>query len=102
MSMKPGATVKPAASIVRRAPPPSPRPLAPLRPPPPATTVPFLIRSVHAILLRGLDDLHRLHLVADLDLVHVLHAGHDLAEDRVLAVQKGSGLEADVERAPRD
>src|SRR3990167_8489606 len=113
MSMKPGATVKPAASIVRRASPTSRRSIATIRSPStatsaaqpgaplPSTTVPFLIRSVHAILLRGLDDLHRLHLVSDLDLVHVLHAQHPPAEDRVLAIQRGLGAEGDVELAPR-
>src|SRR5205809_3077559 len=47
-----------------------------------------------------LDDLVRvLHRLAALDLVDVLHAGRDLAPDRVLAVEEGSIVEADEELA---
>src|SRR6185369_4085221 len=49
----------------------------------------------------GVHDLHRLHLVADPDLVDHVHAGGDDAEDRVLAVEEVGGGEHDVELAPR-
>src|SRR5512137_3193124 len=114
MSMKPGATIRPLASITRAASPARPGPTAAMRSPStatsaaragaplPSTTVPFRIRSDQAMgLLGGLDDLHRLHLVADLDLVHHLHAGGDPAEDRVLAVQEVRGGQRDVELAAR-
>src|SRR5215469_5793650 len=112
MSMKPGATMRPRASIVRAASPARLGPIAAIRSPStatsasaagaplPSTTVPFLIRSDQAIpLLRGLDDLHRLHLVALLDLVDHVHARHDLAEHGVLAVEEIRGRERDVELA---
>src|SRR6266540_2652096 len=97
--MKPGATMRPRASMVREATPSRPGATATMRSPStatsaatagaplPLTTVPFLISSDQAIrlllgqahgelarALRGrLDDLHRLHLVALLDLVHHVH-----------------------------
>src|SRR5262249_38154840 len=49
----------------------------------------------------GFDDLHRLHLVALLDLVHDVHPGDDFPEDRVLPVQKMGRRQRDVELAPR-
>src|SRR5262252_84463 len=113
MSMKPGATIRPRASIVRAASPARCGPTAAMRSPSTATsavtagaplpsmTAPFLISSDQAIgLLGGLDDLHRLHLVAALDLVHDVHARGHLAEDGVLAVQEVGGRERDVELAP--
>src|SRR3990170_1190042 len=54
-----------------------------------------------AMLLRRLDDLDGLHLVADADLVHDLHARGDLAEDRVLAVEEVGRGQRDVELAAR-
>src|SRR4030095_6440919 len=82
-------------------PPPSP-PAARAGAPLPSTTVPFRIRSDQAMALLGnLHDLHRLHLVADLDLVDDLHAGRDLPEDGVLAVEEVRGRQRDVELAAR-
>src|SRR6058998_2625992 len=92
--MKPGATMSPFASITRVA----ATPGAPL----PSTTVPPLRRSDQAIPLLGdLDDLHRLHLVALLDVVHDVHARGDLAEDGVLAVEEMGRGQRDVELAAR-
>ena len=113
MSMKPGATISPAASMVRAASPRRPGPTATMRSPSTATSaatagapravddpaVPDEERPGHYC--GGLDDLHRLHLVADLDAVHHLHPGGDDAEHRVVAVEEGRGLEADVELAAR-
>src|SRR5260221_12891423 len=118
MSMKPGDTMRPRASTVRAA---SPERLGPTETmrsfsmatsaatagaPLPSTTVPFLIRSdqlmsvgPRASLLGGLDDLHRLHLVALLDLVHHVHPRGDRAEDGVLAVQEIGRGQGDVELA---
>src|SRR4029434_10351817 len=83
-------------------------PAATLGAPLPSTTVPPLMRSDQAMNLRGrLDDLHRLHLVARLDLValvalgHDFHARGDLAEHGVLAVEEVGRREGDVELAPR-
>src|ERR1700675_2871191 len=112
MSMKPGATIRPLASMVR-----SPWParlgaIAAMRSPPsatsaatpgaplPSTTVPCLIRSDHAMdLLRCVHDRDGLHLVALLDVVHDVHAGDDLAEHGVLAVEEVRRGEHDVELA---
>src|SRR6185436_16871719 len=104
MSMKPGATIRPRASITRAASPARPGPTAAIRSPStatsaaragaplPSTTVPFRIRSDQAMALLGdLVDLHRLHLVADLDLVDDLHSGGHPPEDGVLAVQEVGG-----------
>src|SRR5215813_6505099 len=112
--MNPGVTIRPVASITREASPRSPRPTAAMRSPSTATsaatpgaplpsiTVPPLMRSDQAIgLLGDLDDLHGLHLVALLDVVHDVHARDDLAEDSVLAVEEVRGSEGDVELAPR-
>src|SRR5262249_18005139 len=49
----------------------------------------------------GLDDGHRLHPVALLDAVDVLHAAHHLAEDGVVAVEVWRRAVGDVELAPR-
>src|SRR5712692_11697471 len=54
-----------------------------------------------AMLLGRLHDLDRLHLVADADLVHDLHARGDLAEHGVLAVEEVSRRQRDVELAAR-
>src|SRR5215470_6393497 len=109
MSMKPGATACPAASITRAASPASPGPTATIRSPSTATsarragaplpsiTEPFLTRSDQATLLFG--DRDRGHLVALLDAVDELHAGHDLAEHGVLAVEVRGRAVADVELA---
>src|SRR5215813_5601869 len=112
--MNPGVTIRPVASITRLASPESPRPMAVIRSPSTATsaatpgaplpsiTVPPLMRSDQAIgLLGDVDDLHGLHLVALLDVVHNVHARDDLAEDGVLAVEEVRGGEGDVELAPR-
>src|SRR5882672_9759849 len=114
MSMKPGVTISPLASMTRVASPLRPEPTAAMRSPStatsaatpgaplPSTTVPPLRRSDQAIpLLGNLDDLHRLHLVALLDVVHDVHARGDLAEHGVLAVEEVGGREGDVELAPR-
>src|SRR2546426_1311390 len=113
MSMKPGATTSPLASMVRAAWPVRAGPTAAIRSPSsatsaatagaplPSTTVPFLIRTDQAIYLLRVDDLDRLHLVALLDAVHDVHPRDDLAEDHVAPVQMRLGLEADVELAPR-
>src|SRR3989442_7832057 len=113
MSMKPGATMSPRASRVRAASPERLPPTATMRSPStatsaaiagaplPSTTVPFLISSDQAMRSPGgLDDLHRLHLVALLDLVHHVHPRGDLAEHGVLAVEEMGGGERDVELAP--
>src|SRR5690242_2253719 len=112
--MKPGATIRPRASITRAASPARAGPTAAMRLPStatsaaragaplPSTTVPFRIRSDQAMaLLGGLEDLHRLHLVADLDLVDHVHAGGDPAEHGVLAVEEMGGGQRDVELAAR-
>src|SRR5262245_65855641 len=104
MSMNPGATMRPRASMVRAASPWSAGPTAAIRSPStatspvadgaplPSTIVPRFKRSDQAIqLLRGLDDLHRFHLVADLDLVDHVHPPLDLAEHRVLPVEDVGG-----------
>src|SRR4030095_7375191 len=114
MSMKPGVTISPLASMTRVASPLRPEPTAAMRSPStatsaatpgaplPSTTVPPLMRSDQAInLLSCLDDLHRLHLVALLDVVHDVHARGDLAEHGVLAVEEMGGSEHDVELAAR-
>src|SRR5512136_2040865 len=114
MSMKPGATIRPLASITRAASPVRSGPTAAMRSPSsatsaaragaplPSTRVPFRIRSDQAMaLLGGFLDGHRLHLVADLDLVHHVHAGGDPAEDGVLAVEEVGGGQGDVELAAR-
>src|SRR5688572_22555515 len=114
MSMNPGVTISPLASITRSASPVSPGPTAAMRSPStatsaaragaplPSTTVPFRIRSDQGMtLLVDLDDLHRLHLVADLDLVHQLHAGGHSPEDGVLAVEEVGRGQRDVELAAR-
>src|SRR4026207_180066 len=112
--MKPGATMSPVASMTCAASPDRPGPTAAMRspssatsaaragPPLPSTTVPFRVRSARAMpLLSGLHDLHRLHLVADTDLVDHLHAGRHLAEDGVLAVEEVRGRQRDVAMAAR-
>src|SRR5256885_13041609 len=113
MSMKPGATISPLASMVRAVWPVRAGPTAAIRSPSsatsaatpgaplPSTTVPFLIRTDQAIYLLRVDDLDRLHLVALLDAVHDVHPRDDLAEHRVLAVQEVRGGERDVELAAR-
>src|SRR5262245_60641647 len=112
--MKPGVTISPLASMVRAAGPPKAAPTAAIWSPStatsaatpgaplPSTTVPPLIKSDQAMgLLGGLDDLHGLHLVALLDVVHDVHARRDLPEDGVLAVQEVSRSQRDVELAAR-
>src|SRR6266702_701175 len=113
MSMKPGATISPLASMVRAAWPVRAGPTAAIRSPSsatsaatpgaplPSTTVPFLIRTDQAIYLLRVDDLDRLHLVALLDAVHDVHPRDDLAEHRVLAVQEVRGGQRDIELAAR-
>src|SRR4029450_10830643 len=114
MSMKPGVTISPLASMTRVASPLRPGPTAAMRSPStatsaatpgaplPSTTVPPLRRSDQAMALLGdLDDLHHLHLVALLDVVHDVHARGDLAEDGVLAVEKMGRGQRDVELAAR-
>src|SRR6266581_4769458 len=114
MSMKPGATISPLASMTRGASPLRPEPRAAIRSPStatsaatpgaplPSTTVPPLMRSDQAMNLLGrLDDLDRLHLVALLDIVHDVHARGDLAEHGVLAVEEVGGGEGDVKLAAR-
>src|SRR5437870_12503689 len=110
MSMKPGATTLPVASITRSAGPVRLGATATMRSrstatsarragaPLPSTTVPPRRRSDHAI-GSGLLDGHGLHAVALLDAIHVLHAGGDRAEHRVAAVQVGDGAVGDVELA---
>src|SRR2546421_2354226 len=110
MSMKPGDTTLPVASMTRSAWPASVGATAAMRSPStatsarragaplPSTTEPPRSRSDHAI-GSGLLDRDRLHLVALLDAIHVLHAGDDLAEDRVVAVQVRGGAITDVELA---
>src|SRR6266498_4249676 len=114
MSMKPGATINPLASMTRVASPLRREPKAAMRSPStatsaatpgaplPSTTVPPLMRSDQAMNLLGrLDDLDRLHLVALLDIVHDVHARGDLAEHGVLAVEEVGGGEGDVKLAAR-
>src|SRR5262249_26147445 len=114
LSTTPGVTINSVASITRAASPESPRPIAVIRSPSTATsaatpgaplpsiTVPPLMRSDQAIGLLGeVDDLHGLHLVALLDVVHDVHARGNLAEDGVLAVEEVRGGERDVELASR-
>src|SRR5215471_2985971 len=109
MSMNPGATTWPAASITRAASPESLGATATIRSPStatsaaragapePSTSEPFRTRRDQATLLFGDGD--RGHLVALLDAVDVLHAGHDAAEHRVLTVQVRCRAVADVELA---
>src|SRR5262245_4883224 len=112
--MKPGVTISLLASMVRAADPLKAAPTAAIWSPStatsastagaplPSTTVPPLISSDQAMGLLGcLDDLHGLHLVALLDVVHDVHARRDLAEDRVLAVQEVGRSQRDVELAAR-
>src|SRR5690242_2916099 len=110
MSMKPGATTWPEASITRTASPARRGPIATIRLPSSATsaaragaplpsmTEPLRTRSDQAngLLFRDRD---RGHLVALLDAVDELHAGHDLAEHGVLPVEVRRGAVADVELA---
>src|SRR5438093_8627388 len=110
MSMKPGATTLPVASITRSAGPLRLGATAAMRSrstatsarragaPLPSTTEPPRRRSDHAI-GSGLLDGHGLHLVALLDAVHVLHPRDDLAEHGVVAVQMRRGAVGDVELA---
>src|SRR5262247_1050184 len=110
MSMKPGATAWPAASITRAASPVRPEPTATIRSPSTATSAaragaplpsisePFLTRSDQAIQL-VFGDRDRGHLVTLLDAVDELHARHDLAEHGVLAVEMRRRAVADVELA---
>src|SRR4029077_9121387 len=112
--MNPGVTIRPRASITRAASPARAGPTAAMRSPStatsagragaplPSTTVPFRMRSDQAMaLLGGLDDLHRLHLVAHLDLVDHVHAGGDPAEDGVLVVEEVGRRQRDVKLAAR-
>src|SRR5215510_3423736 len=111
MSMKPGVTAWPPASITRAASPVRPEPTATIRSPSTATSAaragaplpsirePFLTRSDQAIRLY-FGDRDRGHLVALLDAVDELHARHDLAEHGVLAVEMRRCVVADVELAP--
>src|SRR4029450_5598134 len=108
--MKPGETILPAASITRSAWPLSPGPTAAMRspstatsaaragPPAPSTTEPPWIRSDQAT-RSGLVDDDRLHPVALLDAVHLLHAGRHTAEHGVVVVEVGRGAVGDVELA---
>src|SRR5687767_14502304 len=110
MSMKPGVTVLPVASMTRAAWPSSDGATAAMRSPStatsarragaplPSTTEPPRIRSDQAI-GSGLLDGDGLHAIALLDAVHVLHAGDDLAEHRVVAVEVRHGAVGDVELA---
>src|SRR5947207_14823274 len=103
MSMKPGATIIPWASMAGAAWPVRAGPTAAIRSPSsarsaatpgaplPSTTVPFLIRTDQAICLLRVDDLDRLHLVALLDAVHDVHPRDDPPEHRVHAVQQVRG-----------
>src|SRR5262245_56623481 len=108
--MKHGVTAWPAASITRAASPASLGPTATIRSPSIATSAgragaplpsisePLRTSSDQATPLL-FDDGDRRHLVALLDPVDVLPARHDLAEDRVLAVEVRRGAIADVELA---
>src|SRR5438477_7415396 len=110
--MKPGATTCPVASIVRAASPRSPGPMATMRSPSiatsaerapapvPSITDPPQRRSDQAI-GSGLEDLDRLHAVALLDPVHVLHAARHLTEYGVVAVEVRGRAVTDVELAAR-
>src|SRR4030095_14537215 len=112
MSMNPGATTLPVASITRAASPASDGAIAAMRSPSTATsarragapvpsiTAPPRTRSDQAI-GSGFLDGDGLHLVALLDAVHVLHAGDDLAEHRVVAVEVRRAAVGDVELAAR-
>src|SRR5919106_938855 len=105
--MKPGVTTCPAASTTRRASPPRPGPRAAMRSPStatsarcrgapvPSTTSPPRITRSQAT--SRLHDAHGPHPVTLPDAVHVLHAGHDLAEDGVAAVEMRLGTVGDVE-----
>src|SRR5262245_22598070 len=107
MSMKPGVTVRPAASITRSAAPARPGSTATTRSPStatsaaragaplPSTTVPP--RSSRDQATSGFLDGHRRHPVALPDAVDVLHPLHDLAEHRVVVVQVRRGAVGDVE-----
>src|SRR5262245_43710753 len=109
MSMKPGATAWPAASITRAGSPVRPWPTAPIRAPSTATSAaragaplpsigePFWSSDQAIRLVFG--DRDRGHLVALLDAVDELHARHDLAEHGVLAVEVRRRAVADVELA---
>src|SRR3989454_10212833 len=108
--MNPGATTWPVASITRAASPPSPGPTTAMRSPSiatsarcpgapvPAMTVPPRISRDQATGLL-LDDRHRLHPIARLDAIDVIHAGDHLTEDRVVAVEVGLRPIGDVELA---
>src|SRR5512145_47013 len=109
MSMKPGATTWPLASMTRRAWPVRSGPTPTTRSfstatsarrrgaPVPSTTSPPRIRSDQATLL--LDDDHGRHPVPLLDPVHVLDPRHHLTEHRVVAVEVRLGAISDVELA---
>src|SRR5262245_9890433 len=110
--MKPGATTRPAASIVRVASPARPGPIAAMRSPSTATSawyrgapLPSITRPLRTSSDQGrvllLDDRHRLHAVALLDAVDVLYARDHVTEDRVVAVEVRGRAIGDVELAPR-
>src|SRR5688572_4670866 len=110
--MKPGATTLPRASMTRSAWPVSAGPTATMRSPStamsasragapePSMSEPPRMRR-DQVIGSFLDDRHRLHLVALLDAVHVLHAARHLAEDGVAAVEVRRVAVADVELAAR-
>src|SRR4029450_1564745 len=110
--MKPGHASLPAVSITGSDWPLTAGPTAAMRspstatsaaragPPAPSTTEPPRIRSDQAT-RSGLVDDDRLHPVALLDTVHVLHAGRDSAEHGVIVVEVGRGAVGDVELAAR-
>src|SRR5215470_8470222 len=106
MSMKPGATTLPVASMTRAAWPLSDGATAAMRSPSTATSarragapLPSITapprKSSDQAIGSGLFDGDGLHLVALLDSVHVLHAGHHLAEHRVVAVEVRGGAIGD-------
>src|SRR4029453_17554558 len=109
MSMKPGVTVRPLASITRSAAPTRPGATATTRSPStatsaaragaplPSTTVPPRISRDQAT--SGFLDGHRRHPVALLDAIDVLHAVHHLAEHGVVVVEVRRGPVGDVELA---
>src|SRR5690242_14394815 len=111
MSMKPGATTCPAASITRSAGPLRCGATAATRSPSTATsavragaplpsmTVPPRISSDQAI--SRLLDRDRGHAIALLDAIDLVHAGDDLAEHGVVVVQVRRGAIGDVELAAR-
>src|SRR6185503_17826166 len=111
MSMKPGATTCPAASITRSAGPLSPGATATTRSPSTATsaaragaplpsmTVPPRISSDQAI--SRLLDRDRGHAIALLDAIDLLHARDDLAEHGVVVVEVWGGAVGDVELTAR-